>query len=341
LTGGFRMLDDAFSGAATGAAFGLPFAAIAPEPEYAGAVLGGSTVFGTVGGPVGGRMVRGKEFTDGNVARMMVDIKSRGGDPFTIIQQATAQQLAATASMQGMLANKGIDFVPLRADEFAATIPEAGGGRGYHMLKDKDGRHAYYVNMGHYADFDGRVRISDIGDGNLRVQVVKAGETPYSFVVPESRKGRLRVKDGDQVEAGQMLDNTMNNSLLAAAHEFMHPIMLSDMFGGPHKGVLHGLMYDMYGPDGIAARKREYVGLMVDDDIANGTSSGSRVEYTAQEQSDIAAADAAGISAVRMEGDAANSYLATAFEAMWANVLTNIGPETTEELRALIYRSPN
>jgi hypothetical protein len=47
-------------------------------------------------------------------------------------------------------------------------------------------------------------------------------------------------------------------------------------------------MYDMYGPEGIEARKREYVGLMVDDDIASGVSPGSRVEYTAQEQSDMA-----------------------------------------------------
>jgi len=75
--------------------------------------------------------------------------------------------------------------------------------------------------------------------------------------------------------------------------------------------------------------------------IALSYEQASMEEMTRQEQSDIAAADAAGISAVRMEGDAANSYLATAFEAMWANVQTNIGTETTEELRALIYRSPN
>jgi hypothetical protein len=288
LTGGFRMLDDAFSGGVSGVATGLPFAAIAPEPEYAGAILGGSALFGTVGGPVGGRAGRRKEFTDSDVARMMVDIKSRGGDPFTIVQQAKPKELATAAAMQGIMANKGIDFMPLRADEYGAMVPEAQGGRGYHTTKDKNGRQTYFVNMGHYADFDGRVRLSDIGDGNTRVQVVKEGQDPYSFVVPESRKGRLRVKDGDEVKAGQMLDNTMSNSLLAAAHEFMHPIMLSDMFAGPHKPVLHGLMYDMYGPEGIEARKREYVGLMVDDDIASGVSPGSRVEYTAQEQSDMA-----------------------------------------------------
>lgn len=67
----------------------------------------------------------------------------------------------------------------------------------------------------------------------------------------------------------------------------------------------------------------------------------SMEEMRNQEQSDIAAADAAGITAVRMEGDAANQYLATAFEAMWANVETNIGADTTAELRELLYRSPN
>jgi TRAP-type transport system periplasmic protein len=64
-------------------------------------------------------------------------------------------------------------------------------------------------------------------------------------------------------------------------------------------------------------------------------------EMRRQEVLDIAAGDAAGIQAVRMEGDAATQYLSTAFEAMWGNVRTNIGEETTEELRALLYRSPN
>ncbi len=55
---------------------------------------------------------------------------------------------------------------------------------------------------------------------------------------------------------------------------------------------------------------------------------------------DVAAADGAGVQAVVMEGDAGDRYLATAFEAMWDNVRGNIGDETTEELRGLIYR-PN
>jgi len=67
----------------------------------------------------------------------------------------------------------------------------------------------------------------------------------------------------------------------------------------------------------------------------------SMEEMRRQEQMDIAAGDAAGIQVIRMEGDAANHYLSRAFDAMWNNVRGNIGDETTEELRALIYRSPN
>ncbi len=54
---------------------------------------------------------------------------------------------------------------------------------------------------------------------------------------------------------------------------------------------------------------------------------------------DIAAADAAGVEAISLEGDAGARYLSIAFEAMWDNVRGNVGDETTEELRALIYRA--
>ncbi len=63
----------------------------------------------------------------------------------------------------------------------------------------------------------------------------------------------------------------------------------------------------------------------------------SNEEMDTQGAADVAAGDAAGISAVRMEGAAGDRYLSTAFEAMWANVRGNIGDEMTEELRALIY----
>lgn len=61
-------------------------------------------------------------------------------------------------------------------------------------------------------------------------------------------------------------------------------------------------------------------------------------EMNQQEQADIAAADAAGVQAITMEGEAETAYLSTAFEAMWNNVRSNVGDETTQELRDLIYR---
>ncbi|WP_114965679.1 TRAP transporter substrate-binding protein DctP [Alkalilacustris brevis] len=65
----------------------------------------------------------------------------------------------------------------------------------------------------------------------------------------------------------------------------------------------------------------------------------SIVEMNEMGEADVAAADAAGVQAVRMEGEAADRYLSVAFEAMWDNVRGNVGDETTEEMRALIYRA--
>lgn len=56
-------------------------------------------------------------------------------------------------------------------------------------------------------------------------------------------------------------------------------------------------------------------------------------------EADLAAADAAGVQAIRMEGEAAERYLATAFDAMWNNVSRNVGEEITDELRSMIYRA--
>jgi hypothetical protein len=58
-----------------------------------------------------------------------------------------------------------------------------------------------------------------------------------------------------------------------------------------------------------------------------------------QGAADIAVGDAAGITPVRMEGEAGERYLSIASEAMWANVRGNIGDEMTEELRGLIYNA--
>lgn len=65
----------------------------------------------------------------------------------------------------------------------------------------------------------------------------------------------------------------------------------------------------------------------------------SKEEMDRQGAADLEAGDAAGITAVRMEGEAAQRYLSVAFDAMWENVRGNIGDETTNELRALIYQA--
>lgn len=62
-------------------------------------------------------------------------------------------------------------------------------------------------------------------------------------------------------------------------------------------------------------------------------------EMNTMGEADLAAADAAGVQAIRMEGEAAERYLATAFDAMWNNVSRNVGEEITDELRSMIYRA--
>lgn len=56
-------------------------------------------------------------------------------------------------------------------------------------------------------------------------------------------------------------------------------------------------------------------------------------------EADLAAGDAAGVQAIRMEGEAASQYLSRAFDAMWNNVRTNVGDDITAELWELIYRT--
>lgn len=65
----------------------------------------------------------------------------------------------------------------------------------------------------------------------------------------------------------------------------------------------------------------------------------SNVEMDEQGASDVAVGDAAGIKPIRMEGAAGQKYLSTAFEAMWGNVRKNVGDQTADELRALIYKA--
>ena len=62
-------------------------------------------------------------------------------------------------------------------------------------------------------------------------------------------------------------------------------------------------------------------------------------EMEARNADDVAAATDAGVQAITHEGDAAAAYLSIASEAMWQRVVSNVGEEGTEELRALLYKS--
>lgn len=63
-------------------------------------------------------------------------------------------------------------------------------------------------------------------------------------------------------------------------------------------------------------------------------------EMHEQEELDRKAGDEAGVQAIVMEGEAGDRYLSGAFEAMWDNVRSNVGDETTEVLRGYLYRQP-
>jgi hypothetical protein len=117
-TQAFRIADDAVSGALAGSVAGLPFAAIAPEDKQA-EIFGSIAMMGALGGAVSGPLTRRAQMADADVARMLADIEAVGGDAVTFAQ-LPHDKLARLAAMQGVVSSKA-DFVPLRADEYAAN----------------------------------------------------------------------------------------------------------------------------------------------------------------------------------------------------------------------------
>lgn len=61
-------------------------------------------------------------------------------------------------------------------------------------------------------------------------------------------------------------------------------------------------------------------------------------EMIARNKDDIAAADAAGVEAITMEGDAGVQYLSIAAEAMWSRVEEKVGEDEVGELKAMLYK---
>jgi hypothetical protein len=117
-TQAFRIADDAVSGALAGSVVGLPFAAIAPEDKQA-EIFGSIAAMGALGGAVSGPLTRRSQMADADVARMLADIEAVGGDAATFAQ-LPHDKLVRMAAMQGVVSSK-VDFVPLRADEYAAN----------------------------------------------------------------------------------------------------------------------------------------------------------------------------------------------------------------------------
>jgi TRAP-type C4-dicarboxylate transport system substrate-binding protein len=62
-------------------------------------------------------------------------------------------------------------------------------------------------------------------------------------------------------------------------------------------------------------------------------------EMIERNKDDIAAADAAGVEAITMEGEAGASYLSIASEAMWSRVEEKVGAEGVAELKAMLYKT--
>jgi DNA (cytosine-5)-methyltransferase 1 len=144
-----RVADDAVSGALTAGVVGTPFAALQPDAERAGEVLGGVMALGAVGGAAGGMMRRGGAEVDADIARMLADVQAIGGhvEAFARLPHATLDRFAA---MQGVLASK-VDFIPLTGVEFkkhtAVPTQSAETTAGYFLEKDGTGRARILINL--------------------------------------------------------------------------------------------------------------------------------------------------------------------------------------------------
>jgi hypothetical protein len=228
-----RLADDVTSGALAAGITGAPFAALQPDAERAGEVLGGIMALGGVAGVAGSVARRGATEADADIARMMADVYAVGGnvDAFSALPHASLDRMAA---MQGVLAGK-VDFVPLKADEYRMNkdVSATGGelAAGLFLEKDANGRARVFINL------DAR-------------------------------------KSAGGVDA-------------IAPHEIGHAILTSNVLDGQPRNDLRNLVNQQYGPDGVTARGREYVGRLVDADIQNGTTGELPQVLTEQEFRDL------------------------------------------------------
>jgi hypothetical protein len=282
LTQVFRATDDALGGAIAGVVGSAPFAAIAPDDQTAGGILGAGVALGAAGGMVGSFASFRGDAVDADIARFMADTDALGGDTKALFQMPH-KQLAAMSSLQGMASNKGVDVVALRTEDYNRMVPEAIGSQGYFSAptaKDgsKAGRQRIFVDLGHSSLEEGTARITQAPDGMYELTVTrKDGSVAYPLPAADGSQPVIRrksandftVKDGDPVSPYFPL-NRQPPRIVTASHEFMHALMKSDMFGGDHQPVLRGLIYEQYKPDTIQSMAREYAQRLVDAQINNG-----------------------------------------------------------------------
>jgi hypothetical protein len=269
VTKAIRALDDTVGGAAMGAGVASPFALIAPDPETAGGIIGGGMAFGAGGGLVAGKVGRMAEMTDANIARMLVDAESAGGNAALLATQAYGD-LAVMAGMQAFSRGK-LKFLPLSATEYRANVDTRGGGESTAGLfverSAEDGSARVLINMGEPASISGRVRVRDAANGGKSIEVRDAnGNSVFSFV-PDGR--RVLVKSGDMVEAGTPLTRATPGRM-SLPEEIGHAIFSSEVMDGVPRDEMRNYVNQRYGTDGILARGREYAGRIVDAEVAAG-----------------------------------------------------------------------
>lgn len=168
-----RVTDDVVSGGAAASIFGAPLAAIQPDAERAGEMLGAVAMVGGVAGGVGRAVGRSRTAADADIARMLADVEASGGDAAGMAALPHAA-LDKISGMQGVLSGK-VDFVPLRADEYRlnADVTRNGGESvaGFFVEKDGNGRARIFMNLDAMQE-KGAVAAHEIGHAVLTSNVL-------------------------------------------------------------------------------------------------------------------------------------------------------------------------
>jgi hypothetical protein len=205
-----RAADDVVSGAVTAGIVGTPFAALQPDAERAGEVMGGILAMGAVGGLAGGfARRRSPDVVDADIARMFADVQSVGGnvEAFSKLPHPTLDRLSA---MQGVLAGK-VDFVPLSGDEYRmnADIAQNAGETtaGVFVDKDANNRARVFINLDAKTKAESiapheighAILTSDILDGQPRADLRNLVNQQYGVdgVTARGREYISRLIDGE------------------------------------------------------------------------------------------------------------------------------------------------